>query len=733
MRISKFFYISSLVLLGWAAAGHATVVTKLVAPKDEEKPALSNRPTAETQKADAQGAKAKWQWVGLRRKGSDSCPEVPGWEVHDWIQQALSTPRTGKDSCSDPRKQDPRRAADDYRLLQSLGLDRLCVYRATETVKDFELGKRLPAGLVAAQPDRMALAPSTDSALGPAGKVTWQVLADQVLLQTGKKSETGQDPLAPASGGVGRETVPPDVPSVPGVRLVFLDTQPDGEGMTDIERSERHSEHGYTLAHLAQRLVCNESGKHCAAFIATRLALPYAELKSNQAPEPLAQSSGGNLGLVNELAQTIVREVWDWRQSGSRQHLILNLSLGWDGELFGDLAARRVSQLDPAVRAVYDALRFARRHGVLVIAAAGNQRGGETRSKWPLLPAAWELRRPSWFPFVFGPKRVYAVGGVDAQGLPLANSRDGGRPRRTAYGDHAVASTSNPAEPTAIYTGTSVSAAVTSSIAAVVWHLRPELSPAEVMKLLGRSGEALDTRADYYAWKNFWPLSSLIPPPQTTRLSLCSAVKQACGADGSLCGSAAQPSSADCQWQPKAANLSALVPPGTALLGILLEEHPPLHDPMRRWPDIPSRRWLVPTPEDNPCPGCSIVPPPAPLHAALASLSGLSPDDLPQEQSSYSGDHVLAMEINPAWKDETNVTIQSAVLKIVHYSGGQPVSTSIYTIPQNVLSGLTTTAIFPYEIIGETETYSGCTATVDFEVTRGDRSYSFQSPVYVDP
>jgi hypothetical protein len=725
MRISRFFYISSLALLGWAAAGHATVVTKLVAPRGDEKPALSNRPTPETQKADAQGAQAKWQWVVLRRKGTDSCPEIPDWEVHDWIQQALSTPRRPtEDSCRDPRKQDPRRAAEDYRLLQSLRLDRLCVYRANKEVKDFDLGKRLPAGLVAA-PDRMALAPSAESALGPAGKITWKALADQLLLQTGKKSETGQVlPLPTATGGAGLEAVTRDTP---GVRLVFLDTQPDGEG---VPTSPGHSEHGYTLAHLAQRLVCNESGEHCAAFIATRLALPYAELKSDQAPEPLAQSSGGNLGLVNELAQTIVREVWDWRQSGSRQHLILNLSLGWDGELFGDLAARRVSQLDPAVRAVYDALRFARSQGVLVIAAAGNQRGGETKSNWPLLPAAWELRRPSWFPFVFGPKRIYAVGAVDSQGLPLANSRDGGRPRRTAYGDHAVASTKDLRGPTAIYTGTSVSAALTSSIAAVVWHLRPELSPSAVMKLLGRAGETLDSRADYYAWKNFWPLSSLIPAPQTTRLSLCSAVKQACGADGSLCGGA-QPSSADCRWQPKAADLSALVPPGTALLGILLEEHPPLHDPMRRWPDIPSRRWLVPTPEDNPCPGCSIVPPPGSQHAALASLSGLSPDDLPQE-SSYSGDHVLALEINPTWINET-YSIQSAVLKIVHYSEGQPVSTSIYNIPQSILSGLTTNTIYPYEIIGETETYSGCTATVDFEVTRGDRSYSFQSPVYVDP
>jgi hypothetical protein len=310
----------------------------------------------------------------------------------------------------------------------------------------------------------------------------------------------------------------------------------------------------------------------------------------------------------------------------------------------------------------------------------------------------------------------------------LANSRDGGRPRRTAYGDHAVASTADPKEPTAIYTGTSVSAAVTSSIAAVVWHLRPELSPGEVMKLLSRSGGDLPSRADFYAW-NFWPLSSLIPAPQTTRLSLCSAVKQACGADGSLCHAAQRP--ADCRWEPKAANLSALVPTGTDF-DLLTQENPPLHDPMRQWPDMPSRRWLVPTPEDNPCPGCSIIPPSNFSALTLASLSGLSATLL-QEPRSYGTNHVLAMEINPAWKDEPDVKIKSGVLKIVHYSDGQPVSTSTYTIPEAELGNLTTTAVYYYEIKGETETYSGCTATVDFEVTRGGETYSFQSPVYVDP
>ena len=704
MRTSMLYCSLSLALLGWAVVGHAAAVPRSLAFNSDKETTLYVSPGN-----DAERAQANWQWVGSRRKGTDSCPEVPGWEVHDWLNQALIEPQ---------RTLDPRRAAEDYELLQSLGLDRLCVYRATTDGMDLDLGNHLPLGLESAKRDRMALAPTSPLILGAAGQITWRTLADQLLLQAGKKSETGRDLFPAQYGNITRG-------DNPGVRLVFLDTQPDGEG---VPASPGKSEHGYTLAHLARHLVCSESGypQHCAATIATRLALPYTEFDSNKLPtESMTDSQGGSLGLVNELAQTIVREVWAWRQSHSQQHLILNLSLGWDGELFGDLKAHRASQLDPAVWAVYKALRFARSEGVLVIAAAGNYRGGEVKSGWPLLPAAWELRRPAWFPFVFGPKRVYAVGGVDSLGLPLPNSRDGGRPRRTAYGDHAVASAASSSEPTAIYTGTSVSAAVTSSIAAVVWHLRPELSPAEVMKLIGRAGDRLESPADYYAWKNLWPLSSLIPPPQMTRLSLCTAVREACGPNGDRCN-VPPPSVSDCRWLPKAPDLSALVTPSSPLPEMLSQEHPSQGSPVTVWPDMPSRRWLVPTPEDNPCPGCSIVPPSK--LATAAAIPGTTP--------TKPGDYVLAMELNPKWVPADVVELKSAVLTINHYDAtGKMSPPTTYTIASNDLGSLVTTKVFLYVLDGEHKQnwLARCTATIDFKVVRNARIYSYQSPVVVDP
>ena len=56
----------------------------------------------------------------------------------------------------------------------------------------------------------------------------------------------------------------------------------------------------------------------------------------------------------------------------------------------GELDKRRVSQLQLDTQLVYKALQYARRSNALVIAAAGNRRGGG-ESNWPLLPAAWEL------------------------------------------------------------------------------------------------------------------------------------------------------------------------------------------------------------------------------------------------------------------------------------------------------------------------------------------------------
>jgi hypothetical protein len=711
MRSLKIFCFLILTVLGWTVPSHAAPQKETGGQK--KSPAVLESP------------EVRWQVVGLRSRGTDRCPEVPGWKSTNWLDQALREPRR---ECGQADQKNP---APDWRqakaadpLLRQLGLDRFCAYRATaDPPRPFP--KPLPAGLEAAANSRMALVPS-----GEPDPVN--ILARHFIDQASGMPEAKGPEAAMQVSLNGFRGVP--------VRLVFIDTQPDGEGVPHVPGPSRH---GYTLVHLADQLICHGASP-CPVELATRLALPHATFNPDAPPaESAAGSPGGGLGLVDELAAAIVREVWAWRQSGSKRHLVLNLSVGWDGELLGEIG-RRASPLKPDAQLVYDALRFARRSGALVIAAAGNRRGGE-ESDWPLLPAAWELYRPSGLPRILGPKPVYAVGGVDWQGLPLPNYRRGGMPRRAAFGDHAVAPTESTDEPTAMYTGTSVSAAVVSSIAAAVWQLRPELGSAEVMRIVSQSGNELPSRADYYALKHLWPFSQLVKAPSIRRLSLCPAVALACQG-GARCTAPSCP-----DWDPtrhanllslgavaatplpdlRAAALPAVCEPashpaprlfttggGNAIVDLM--EAGKRVCPLYLLLDVVSQRWVRPQPEVNPCPGCTFVPP----SSMIASLA-------PETSSGY----VLAVEIDPEWQ-LSGATIESAALDVDRYDGGRLVERMTYAIPKQDLMkagkpGGTHRLLL--KEVGNGGTLMHCTATLNFKVSLGGQIYSVQSPIYVDP
>jgi subtilase family protein len=567
------------------------------------------------------------RYVGLLKTGRQSCPEVPGWHAEKlldeafrpagrktWEREQEEQPTLPYAAAALPPKAIADRQAADPTLLHELGLDKFCVYTASGTAGAFAK----PPGLIKAARDRMGLSAAGHvPSLGKIGDQIWPTLADEYVRQLGKVQFSKT--------------------ATPAVRLVFIDTQPTGEGLP--ERPSR-SWHGYSMAHLARQLLCGDPATPCAVQFATRLALRYDYYNKDMifSPDDPGKDAGGSLGRISDLATAIVAEVDHWRRQDPDKKLILNLSVGWDGELHeagrkADLDIRKASKLDPASLAVYKALRYARRRGALVIAAAGNRRGGPEESTWPLLPAAWELRRPSWLPFGLGPKRVYAVGGIDWQGLPLSISRFGGKPRRVAYGDHAVARIAED-ESTRIYTGTSVSTAVVSAIAAALWQLRPELRPGGVMRRMARSGEPLDSRADFYAWK---PLAKLIGPPHLRRMSLCRSVLAVCGPDGATCPAL---ETIDCQlWKHPFTDLSWI-------------QRPPAIDckdggqtaesPVQKYPGLWSLPAIVGTqPPENPCQSCTIVPDPPTAGSAGAPTSS-------------SASYDLLVSIDPKWADNPN-------------------------------------------------------------------------------
>jgi hypothetical protein len=655
-----------------------------------------NQSISVSKEIDATDSYSKTRWVGLRSKGSDRCPEVEGWTGEDLLGRVLT------------RLCPLQVAADDMARIRHLSLDRVCIYN-TDAEKDFVV----PPGMVA-QRDRMALSGHAD----PLEQRVWRVLEKHFLEQAGRSSLS-------LRGG-------------PSVRLAFIDSQADGEDLP----SERPmgSQHGYTLAHLARRLVCPADDGICAAKVVARRALKHPHFRANEPFQPLPAAVGGYVGSISELAEAIMEEVLHWQKKGDRRHLILNLSLGWDGELAlldgraSDLQTGKVEDLEPSVQAVFKALQFARKEGVLVIAAAGNRRGGKPESGWPLLPAAWELRRPPFLPLAFGDKPVYAVGGVDGQGLPLPNSRFGGHPRRAAYGDHAVTAVGN--HPTGIYTGSSVSAAVVSSIAAVVWHLRPELRPDQVMALIDKSGDVLDARASFYPWSKGF-LSHLLPVPKLRRISLCTAVEYACGPGAVRCPaleSVPECSAGDRRFPDLTSVLASLpaydapvyqpasfslIPPCDSIARLWTGDGQVPADPCptEQFSSVSNQRWVFPQPDDPPCPSCSVYSKP-PMFASVS----------PEASASLASDgYALAIDISPDWCQ--TVRLVSATLDFECFERGVLVERMTYPIDVCPSTGE------PWSVpgLGPRRSLLGCRAQLNFVVEKDGKKMSIQNPVVVDP
>ncbi|MEQ8280202.1 MAG: S8 family serine peptidase [Deltaproteobacteria bacterium] len=285
--------------------------------------------------------------------------------------------------------------------------------------------------------------------------------------------------------------------AAPVVRIALVDTAPNGTGPTN-------SPHARELEALAQDIICS-AGAGCAAEIERHLGLPRLQGGA------VDLVRGGYFGTLLDVARGIV-EATNAAASSTPQPWILNLSLGWeDAKMDADLPASYfdlVTQDDAAtkqvpapVRAVLTALTYARCHGALIVAAAGNDPVGRGLSTGPTYPAGWSaLPAPTvaQCTAAFGVAHHAGVGPllVAASGLadgykPAPNQRTGARAELNTPATAVIATTGRH-----VLTGSSIAALTVSAVAATVWAVNPSWGPHDVYDHLYGSARPMGVAAE---------------------------------------------------------------------------------------------------------------------------------------------------------------------------------------------------------------------------------------------
>jgi len=443
------------------------------------------------------------------------------------------------------------------------GLDQFCVYDYHGTASDPELPHAISARLVNATHDEVGMASMAGP--DPLAMMIWEPFYQRFSYQV---QALGSLPVAGSP-----------------VRLALLDTQPDGEG---VPSTQGRSDHGYALLHMAGGMAC-KLGVPCPVEIASRLALPLETFDAVHGKETANKEQGGFRGTFAELSQALWNEI---KLQLRPERLVLNLSLGWDGEKLGGWE-QDPAAMTPDVQAVYRALDVAAGQDVLVIAAAGNELSGFQATEKPLLPAGWASRvRPG-----NNVPLVYAVSGVDGRGHPLVSTRTHGEASLVAYADHAVAPDFyGRKQHTATLTGTSVAAAVASTAAALVWSEHPGWQPAAVIARLAQTGDDLGRVPDF-------------PSHAATvhRISLCKALNQPCTLEAPP---SLEPKLSDFQPQQTLGTFG-----GTGTIASLALNTPKLRN-------LLDQPWVGPQPGVDPCPNCAVTGPPDSAKLALPAGTG---------------------------------------------------------------------------------------------------------------
>ncbi len=440
----------------------------------------------------------------------------------------------------------------------------------------------------------------------------------------------GADVEALFHHGIGRATpsdlaLPSSESSRSPVVVAVVDSVP--EPAPTVPRSE----HGELMVSLINDIACPDAGKPCKVSVRRSLGLPRI---SHGQIDPI---HGGYKGSQADIAKAIYAVVHSWQTydwNGDVPKLVINMSVGWDGDVFGDTDD---PDMRPPVDAVYTAIEHARCLGALVVAAAGNE--GDLCSDGALLPGEWEkfaaptAARCAELGVANPPggagyrPLLYSVGGLTHDHDPMPGTRALGMPRLAALATHAVAG----GDSTAL-TGTSVSSATAAGIAALVWSYNPDLAASEVMAAVYVSGDPTGLQADYVG-----------PGTSATgvrAIDACAALEFACNLPNSNCPATPFATPLTCLDAPApldiadvTADLAALtLPPDHDLSPIFGPEigcpaacgepavghlatgvnGSPCPDPI-----VPVLPYTEPQPTQIGCPNCTLDIPTSLVHATL--------------------------------------------------------------------------------------------------------------------
>lgn len=475
----------------------------------------------------------------------------------------------------------------------------------------------------------------------------------------------------------------PDNTSGHPVRIAVVDTAPNDATMAQ-------SPHGPTVAAIVASLAggCTPSlnNKSCPRPAENFLGLP--QVVGEDDPNLTA---GGFYGYQTDLAIGIFHANDAWQ--GTDDKMIVNLSVGWEPSL-GDLEPDGTSS-NAALLSVRDMVMLATCRGALVVASSGNQPFGSCVDRatgpgtWEAIPApgvdacadlGLDLNlinlptSPTYHPL------LHSATPIDWGHRNLADFREGSNARIAAVGYAGVAT--DDVDRYGPMTGSSVSAAALSGIAGMVWSFFPGYDADQIIDLVYHSG---NNRNDEMGNLVLADLHGPQTPFEQRWVTACGAMAYACSFAGT-CNIACDAYSVDVDgwWagfdasvdmQPEEDKIDAMAPvmtpyecegcegQGAYTVNLpadesISEEHMP-------------NNWVVPQPEDPPCPSCGLDDDAAflQLHGTYGSMTlnnvGITISDANRNQETH---YYGALPLNPT----TVYTLTDADLQTVDSSGLPP-------------------------------------------------------------